>query len=112
MIKNELRIGNFIDLGNRFGKISEIYFGGATVLDFEETQDTLEGWERVKPIEIIEEWLDFFKFKRIGNDFIRNGVFLHLRKRGWVIKKGIPPIKYIHELQNIYFCWTKEELDY
>ena len=62
MKASELRIGNLVDLGNRIAKISEIYHKACTVLDLEETQDTIEDYERTKPIPLTEEWLLKFGF--------------------------------------------------
>jgi hypothetical protein len=120
MKASELRIGNLVDLGNRIAKISEIYHNACTVLDLEETQDTIEDYERTKPIPLTEEWLLKFGFEwsiqhqahylkgfdyviDICKDYCR--VIKH-RRTGEVLIN----IKHVHQLQNLYFALTGEEL--
>ena len=111
MEANELRIGNLISLSNRICKIAEIYTKGCLVYDLEDNQDTLEDFERIKPIPLTEEWLTKFGFKKnnmywiddtnIGFEFYKNGN----------IKWNQPHnIKYVHELQNLFFIFTRKEL--
>jgi hypothetical protein len=129
MKASELRIGNLVDLGNRIAKISEIYHNACTVLDLEETQDTIEDYERTKPIPLTEEWL--LNFDMELTDGFSNSRKLYLNnyendisKITYSPKEGllrlsngdpkgtilIPHIKYVHQLQNLYFALTGEEL--
>jgi hypothetical protein len=129
MKASELRIGNLVDLGNRIAKISEIYHKACTVLDLEETQDTIEDYERTKPIPLTEEWL--LNFDMELTDGFSNSRKLYLNnyendisKITYSPKEGllrlsngdpkgtilIPHIKYVHQLQNLYFALTGEEL--
>ena len=130
-IKNELRIGNLVDLGNRIAKIIEISNLSCVVVDLEETQDTIEDYERTKPIPLTEEWLYKFGFKDIdkgdhdyntytdsnhdyylqidvrkkdGKYSILDNSFDDLRDFSMV------DISYVHQLQNLYFALTGEEL--
>lgn len=61
-------------------------------------------------IELNEGWLLKLGFLPFGKDFIKNGIVIHRRKRGWVLRKSVPIIKYVHQLQNLYFCLKGEEL--
>ena len=131
MKRNELRIGNLVDLGNRIAKIIEISNLSCVVVDLEETQDTIEDYERTKPIPLTEEWLYKFGFKDIdkgdhdyntytdsnhdyylqidvrkkdGKYSILDNSFDDLRDFSMV------DISYVHQLQNLYFALTGEEL--
>jgi hypothetical protein len=66
MKASELRIGNLVDLGNRIAKVIEIYHLGCVVVDLEETQDTIEDYERTKGIPLTEEWLLDLGFSQQG----------------------------------------------
>ena len=115
---SELRIGNLVDLGNRIAKISEIYHKACTVLDIEETQDTIEDYERIKPIPLTEWWLLKFGFeKNENNQFIlMDGdvdILFNKDLNGWTcddINFSINQTLYVHQLQNLYFALTGEEL--
>jgi hypothetical protein len=131
MKANELRIGNLVDLGNRIAKIIEISNLSCVVVDLEETQDTIEDYERTKPIPLTEEWLYKFGFKDIDkgdNDYItytdsNHDYYLQIDVRKRDGKYSIldnsfddlrdfsmVDISYVHQLQNMYFTLTGEEL--
>ena len=132
-IKNELRIGNLVDLGNRIAKIIEIGHLSCVVADLEETQDTIEDYQRTKPIPLTEEWLYKFGFKDIDksdNDYItytdsNHNYYLQLdvrRKDGKysILDNSFDDLRdfsmvdvmYVHQLQNLYFALTGEELSH
>lgn len=117
MKANELRIGNLVDLGNRIAKVTEINHLSCVVVDLEETQDTIEDYERTRPILLTEEWLLKFGFEWKGNKFLT--IFTPCGKALVYIGdnffkfSGITieiQIKYVHQLQNLYFALTGEEL--
>jgi hypothetical protein len=113
MKANELRIGNLVLIPyNKSNKKEGFYevtisavggFGGYI------------GPEDYQPISLTEEWL--LKFGFISNpyeDRYEKGV-LHVecdKTKGetqlWI--ENMPHIKYVHELQNLYFALTGEEL--
>ena len=62
-MKQEYRIGSLVDLGNRFAKMIEIGTNQCTVVDLEETQDTVESWDRIKPVPITKEILEKLGFE-------------------------------------------------
>ena len=127
-MKNELRIGNLVDLGNRIAKIIEIGHLSCTVVDLEETQDTMEDYERIKPILIDVDWLkkfngrlekknyslnmgyELFEYVVLGDEI----VLYYDKKNGWTldgnVKRDTHFIKHIHQLQNLYFALTGKEL--
>jgi hypothetical protein len=131
MKANELRIGNLVDLGNRIAKIIEISNLSCVVVDLEETQDTIEDYERTKPIPLTEEWLYKFGFKDIDkgdhdyntytdsnhNYYLqidvrrRDGKYTILDNSFDDLRDfSLVDISYVHQLQNIYFVLTGEEL--
>jgi len=133
-MRKEIRVGNFIDLGNRIAKVEEIYHEGCTVIDLEEIQDTIESYERISPITINEEWHNKFGVYLNGfksfeyllpqrNNFdlkvVFNGDYVMLRQGDGNIDDDICSIwnrdltrrdMYVHEWQNLYFSLSGEEL--
>jgi hypothetical protein len=106
MKANELRIGNYVYLGTEVYQIktgSEIGYG-----------------ENVfKPILLTEEWLLKFGFKRDGRSlklknfgrfmFLEIGIsFYPAGNLNCLLKRDI--IQRVHQLQNLYFALTGEEL--
>jgi hypothetical protein len=111
---NEFRIGNFVEYDNRIFEIdviSDIYptlntpIFGIGVVD----------WNNIKPIPLTEELLLKFGFKKcdLGGFSIKTDKYEYIEFNSvlfcWVngTKK---PIKYVHQLQNLYFALTSEEL--
>jgi hypothetical protein len=82
------------------------------------THDSLSGdivaghceWSHVEPIPLTEEWLVKFGFKPLVKDWQIKGLIIHARKRGFVVNNRIPILKTVHQLQNLYFALTGEEL--
>ena len=107
MIKaNELRIGNCVKLNN----------SDTTLVprDFQRYCKSFGIFEEFEPIELTEEWLLKAGFERLFptgstyslrdfnvSDFGENGIYHYDVKQ---------PIKYVHQLQNLYFAMTGEEL--
>jgi hypothetical protein len=117
-MNKELRIGNLVDLGNRIAKINEIYHRACTVLDLEETQDTIEDYERTKPIPLTEDWLLKFGFDKLPIVFEYKRFYLYKQDNSdiWRLNHSgtnahITTLKYVHQLQNLYFALTNEELN-
>lgn len=123
-----LRIGNLVDLGNRIAYMLEIGYSSCTVVDLEQTQDTMEEYSRLTPIPLTEEWLVKLGFYKddvfadfclkisnnriLGYDLINKtihlGQFTSFDFRDCYIGK----FEYVHELQNLHFDLTKEELEF
>jgi hypothetical protein len=116
MKENELRIGNYVN------KKINLY---SNHLDYEEIVCTItdlcfiERNENVYlPIPLTEEWLIKFGFEKInhiydGIIFLINKIKLCITLNGKCeIRGGYIPIKiqYVHQLQNLYFALTGEEL--
>ncbi len=97
---NELRIGNFIYLYNELITITAICYS---------FEDINKG---ITPILITEEWLLKFGFKSLfnGAGYVKNNTEIGYNHNGFYIIASGLEIKYIHQLQNLYFALTGEEL--
>ena len=125
MTTPELRIGNYISLKSREAKVAQIYYDGILAYDLEETQDTIESLERLEGISITENWLIELGFTKIVIQdeeyfFISDKDEFTLRWTPFKTKmipeyngrRFIPGynLKYVHQLQNLYFALTGGEL--
>jgi hypothetical protein len=129
---NELRVGNFVDLGSRIVKVIEVGYQACVVVDLEETQDTMEDYERTKGIILTDEWFIKFGFYKDGEYWSRN-IFDYkycFRYRDWAknwafyqeytdsgnskddgVKYPISyDIEYVHQLQNIWYSLLHKEI--
>lgn len=124
MLVKELRIGNYI-LGNYmdYGDFEEaekqeicevLSLDSVGICEYsiwvEGESATVEQYDSFDPIPLTEEWLLNFGFKPFQKDFSIKGLIIHCRKRGFVVRKSIPIIKHVHQLQNLYFALTGQEL--
>jgi hypothetical protein len=122
MIKaNELRIGNYVEHYHFIAPVVALWpdivsigspINNNVVLNVQRVGQTKV--ENVQPIELTAEWLSKFGFERgwYGlevDDFsvseYDEGYFYF----GYGIKQG-KPLKYVHELQNLFFSLIGEEL--
>lgn len=132
MEAKELRIGNFVNYTHvdSEGSLSSIVCVNQISDDWvlDETQSTLMMSE-LKPIPLTEEWLkkcgfDNSEYKKgyIGidvryTDFVLAYPKTHIEHSEffcWTFEQGklqmFKEIKYVHQLQNLYFALTGEEL--
>jgi len=107
MKASELRLGNCVF--DAFGDIFQIDFIGICNVDK----------LKLQPIPLTEEWLLKFGFEKIENNWkvldLYFGIISWERLAGTMFcleKESIflPHIKYVHQLQNLYFALTGEEL--
>lgn len=69
--------------------------------------------EMVKPVRITGKRLMSLGFTKTDNSFTINRFRLIRDDNDWIIDKGddfITRVKYIHQLQNLYFALTNKEL--
>jgi hypothetical protein len=107
MKANELRVGNWVNNNEEDYQITS-----ATIAQLE------RGDSEAKPIPLTEEWLIKFGFdKKFSKDkftIIPNGKLDYEKGRtyfnAWTILEHQP--EYVHQLQNLYFALTGEELSY
>lgn len=101
MTVQELRIGNYVKIGeehesyNCIGKV--IKWDLSNFYSLEKGYNNIEWFE---PIPITEEWL--LKFKFDNNHWATK----------WILHDMPTPtgIHFVHQLQNLYFALTNEEL--
>ena len=102
MKANELRTGNLIELQGKFRRLIMID-AMANVVDV--SRVGLLCINEVKPIPLTEEWLLKFGFIWDGDIKILKGYL-----NDYVDGNGEARLKYVHQLQNLYFALTGEEL--
>jgi hypothetical protein len=119
MKANEMRIGNLVKLleGTVF-TISSIEQKGFTVQNKEET--TWIEAEEFEPIPLTEELLLKFGFKKtmqwtFSKELVSNlNLVYYLGEKGWSIGyknySDFSNLKYVHQLQNLWFSLTGKEL--
>ena len=130
MIKtNELRIGNYVSVDKGFEMlVHSIYKDDTLYLDFiPPLVNEADVWEEdvkdVSPIELTEEWLLKFGFTKHNME----GYEVHFKYNHPKLHSGITAlynanfsiklddvargVKYVHQLQNLYFALTGNELN-
>lgn len=115
MIKaNELRIGNWVMYDNRLFQIESIS-NPFPCLNTDEFGIGVVDWNNIQPIPLTPEILENFGFenwdkKKYSNDVlcltVNGDGYLYLANQRHV------NIFYLHQLQNLYFALTGEELTY
>lgn len=106
MKASEIRIGNYCKQithsSNKVVSVSKEHF------------EVIEGDEiDLFPILLLEEWLLKFGFSYFGLGRYELGDFRLLVQNNYIVLDtgGLEPtIKYVHQLQNLYFALTGEEL--
>lgn len=77
--------------------------------------NNLKSWGQngQRPISVTEEWLVKFGAENIRENQYRIGNRLFILRNGYWVDYGTSVIlKYVHQLQNLYFALTKEELTF
>ena len=113
MEANELRIGNWVYLGRNIIAIDGI---GKDFVFNGSTHWNLDAPNLIKPIPLTEKYLLRFGFERSGLYHVKNQVHIH-DEHGWTdtgyeyrFNYTSIKIKHVHQLQNLYFALTGEEL--
>ena len=107
MIKaNELRIGNWVRDSDGFNKVIHIEESFFYTEMFKNT------FADIKPIPLTEEILLKCGFEKLGLiKYELNGVALNIKWSSYFIHRFETEIKYLHQLQNLYFALKGEELE-
>ena len=104
----ELRIGNLVEFDGVNYKVESIHLEGCVGLNdimYEEVNI-----DDLKPIDLTEEWLIRFGFKKFGPDFINPSLLIRNTTQGFkTIRHGIM-VNHLHQLQNLYFELIGKEL--
>lgn len=120
MKANELRIGNYlfvhgkVSMDQTFSQNSIWKITRVNATDIVAIDSHYSEW--YKPIQITQKWLEKFEFEEvISGQWFSHKFQIFLRKdiNGYLFEYsgglGVV-IAYVHELQNLYFSLTKEEL--
>jgi hypothetical protein len=119
MKAEELRIGNYITVSNPKSEILEIRETTIEQCNYHHITDLYRGNKEwvYKPIPLTEQWLIDFGFVKLGDgyEFWESSVFnIEFTRNHWHIcytsNVLCTHIKHVHELQNLYFALTKNEL--
>jgi len=113
----ELRLGNYVmNLEREIDRITGI---SDPLIATEKIPGDIDAW--VDPIPLTEEWLKKFGFVQRDNYYWHNWgtngvefIFKDLHYKGFEIQLGKAKYKYIeyvHQLQNLYYILTGEELE-
>ena len=124
MEAKELRIGNYLYFSeDKILKVSEIQ-ENCFYAKSENNDEFKDTCYEIKPIPLTEEWLLKFGFTRHHTDYSNGvlyildvpnnnefnwGVYPFELGSGFIINKS-KYLKYVHQLQNLYFALTNEEL--
>ena len=102
MTANELRIGNYYIFDGEVFKLEKEYFS-LLQLNLSLTE----------PIPLNEKWLmkSSFKFKELGFQDLSVRIGMSSKKIHFNIGNYCHLLKYVHELQDIYFVLTGKELE-
>ena len=117
MEANELRIGNYVY------PFDDIYLvSNKTIIEdciqvcFKDFENTNE----LHPISLTEDWLLKLGFRNVSNNWYNIfanentfNVYLFENESGFrveIVNQSIAVLNYVHELQNLYFALTKQEL--
>lgn len=105
ILANELRIGNWV----KYKKYPLKLLASEIVL-------IEQGKIKCEPIPLTREVLEKcgFQASNVGNHIMyKNGVIIFFEKGKWGIRcDSRCSLNYLHQLQNLYFALTGEELDY
>ena len=114
MKSNELRIGNYIQVpfGNEEPWVRSVDSINYDSIMTENGRFCFE--DEYDFVPLTEEWLLKFGFERTKHGF--SIVLIEIRGRGTVMfgndasRRNIGWVRYLHELQNLYFALTGKEL--
>jgi hypothetical protein len=114
MKATELRIGNWIELKDY---PTTPHWEVESIGNLLQIGGQLWSIEEFKPIPLTEEWLVRFGLHKIGDiwEFWKNSEWHLYEDGGWYLWNGnvrvdCVEIKNVHQLQNLYFALTGEEL--
>ena len=113
MKANELRIGNYVEVLNTEIQVIDVMCDSINTKSHENMT-----FDYVEPIPLTEEWLKRFGVTKDIDVWELTGVFWLQELEGGCFFLGCNSgwtgieIKYVHQLQNLYFALTGEELEY
>jgi len=127
MKAKELRIGNLIkgiyhQLDDNHDELEleticevvtlDITFSGDYSI-YVDSDEQIEHFSEFQPIPLTEEWFLKFGLLKTKEGIILMGCYqIVANEESWriILKNGVLHIQYVHQLQNLYFALTGEEL--
>lgn len=121
MKANELRIGNLVKYEGKVYAIDSISTEFPTLNTMEFGIGVVD-WNNIEPVTLTEEWLVKFGFEKVDYQYVKFvheeesdfiGVLHDIGFAFYVNKDDERPliyIRYVHELQNLYYCLCGKEL--
>ena len=114
MKANELRIGNLLRDKISKTELKVIGLAEENISTYVIDRDKFplkNGW-RIEPIPLTEEWLLKFDFEITNNFQTKDRFQTHIQDGVIWFEYGyiVIELKYVHQLQNLYFALTGEEL--
>lgn len=113
----ELRIGNIVLFEKDFEFITGIKYDKACCLKLDnyEAECIWRFYKYIKPVELNDFWLKYFSFNFDGNTYYNKNsffiaVFTQTNEEVQFMYDGVV-IKYVHQLQNMYFAIIGNELE-
>lgn len=119
MEAQELRIGNIIQVENDYEYIQGLQSTIAKCCLLGYDKGVWQKYEDIQPIHITKGWLLMFGFTQQSLGFVnlnyycKNNIVYSLSDGNVELDNpniALTQIKYVHQLQNIYFALTNEEL--
>ena len=109
---NELRTGNYLNF-NVIDKPFKITAKEIMIIEKGQMNDSQNYY--FEPIPLSDQWLIYFGGEKDGNDFhfLRYTIYKPASYVGFLFCEGnliLREIKYVHQLQNLYFALIGEEL--
>ncbi|SIN93552.1 hypothetical protein SAMN05444409_1221 [Epilithonimonas zeae] len=111
MKAKELRIGNLV---------SNMTTGNNEQVDINIIQSIMNGSTDYKPVELNDEWFNKFDFSKEHFGYYYENIYefsvLTSRNNAYIVRwgnqvlAGAEPIRYVHELQNIFFALKGSDL--
>jgi hypothetical protein len=118
MEANELRIGNMVKYSDQFGEDFDFVIEIGSESCLLENYGELFYYNGLEPILLTPEWLERAGFELKGSRYYHHkysGLPLEFELGAWFLKIDDHPYAeplYVHQLQNLYFALTGEELSF
>ena len=114
MKANEVRLNNYVIYDNEVYQIDTIAEVFPT-LNTDKFGIGVVDWNNIKPIPLTEEWLikfgfEVYEFDHKENQYRINDRLLVVRNNVFYDYGSRVELKYVHQLQNLFFALTQKEL--
>jgi hypothetical protein len=111
MNANELRIGNLVYYRIDDKMDERKSWNEESTIDVQDLWCVERGDTNYTPIPLTEEWLLKFGFIRMHKLYSLNNVNIFKLNSEFISDLDVP-VQHVHQLQNLYFALTIEELTY